>query len=123
MSSPRSQAILKAIRAHDDRYDSLIRQGLSEERAKAEATRELDRVTSMGMAKARHYALARYTEHPILSVLLTEHAPVEATCGDRMYLECHACPDYYVTEYDVTDKAEWPCPTWTTIAEQTDGAR
>lgn len=110
---------LELLKAHADLFDRQVAQGQSEQCAKAVADRELDRRITMANNKVRHACLvARHADHSILSALLSEHAPHEYGHAD-IYLECHGCPQ----DWNDSDPSYqgWPCPTWTTIAEQTEG--
>jgi hypothetical protein len=106
--TPRARAILKALL--DPSPEDLERRRVQAEEYEARFRAKL--ATHL----ARHVSLvAEHTGQPIVHALLLAHAP-SASAG---LVECHACPSYYVTEYDVTDLPEWPCPTWTLISEAT----
>lgn len=80
------------------------------DRRVAEMTAEREAETAR--LRQRHAdLLVAYAGHPVLSALLDEHAP----CEGRNDLECHGCPENHDTDYGC-EYMEWPCPTWTTIA-------
>lgn len=93
---------------------------LAEERA-AEREADLDRrvaeMTAEREAEAarlhRRHAdlLVTHASSPVLTALLAEHAPREGMHN----LECRGCPENHDTDYGC-EFMEWPCPTWTTIA-------
>lgn len=91
--------------------------------AAAAERREADRQAEMQAHADRHAGLlVRHAGSPILLALLEEHGPRAARWAGRTVQECHTCPSYCDDDHDVDVKAEWPCPTWTTIAEQAEGA-
>lgn len=93
--------------------------------AKDAARAEAKRREALGRSIARHVALSdEHSGHPILSALLHDHAPHPVEVDGKQRAECHGCPTCWEhSEYEEWQKAhhEWPCPTWTTIAEQTKG--
>jgi hypothetical protein len=92
--------------------------------AREEVRREAERREVLGRSIARHVALVdEHSDHPVLNTLLAAHGPCLAESSDgRQYAECHGCPAYWVdapSGEPYEEHHEWPCPTWTTIAEQT----
>lgn len=92
-------------------------------RAAAAERREADRQAEMQAHATRHAELlTRHTDSPILLALLEEHGPRSARWAGQTVQECHGCPTYWTDDEYGTHSGEvhheWPCPTWTTIAEQ-----
>jgi hypothetical protein len=90
------------------------------------ARQEAERRQALGHSIARHVALFdEYRDHRVVSALLEAHGPHTIEVGGKQYAECHGCPTYWEDDpYGESGEVhhEWPCPTWTTIAEQTERA-
>jgi len=72
----------------------------------------IEREAETARLHQRHADLVTtHAGNPILAALLAEHAPHKGGPG----LECRGCPENHDTEYGCEFMA-WPCPTWTTIA-------
>lgn len=87
------------------------------ERARREAAREAE----MQARIDRHTALVKHhAESPVITALLSEHGPHAARWAGQTVQECHGCPSYWEDTIGEEAHYEWPCPTWTAIAEQTE---
>lgn len=92
-------------------------------RAAEAAQEEADRQAVMATDLKRHAELVQHHEGtPIVSTLLFEHRPHETSWPTAFHQECHGCPPDYSSDDGAEDMQSWPCPTWTTIAEQTERA-
>jgi hypothetical protein len=114
--SPRSRAVLQRL------LDGPTPE--ERERWDREATgAEVERREALGQRIARHVVLAdEHHGHPVLSALLNDHGPHTVEIDGKRHAECHGCPTFYSDDDEGGDwyHHAWPCPTWTTIAEQTE---
>lgn len=82
-----------------------------EQRAEAErwaARCMAQRSTERAAQLERHQHLVASHAHKIIAQLLAEHAPTELEHEGSTYTTCSTCGD---------DAVSWPCPTWTTISD------
>lgn len=90
---------------------------------KEAARREAKRRQALASDLARHAVLSHeHLDHRVVSALLEGHGPRLFEVDGKQYAECHGCPTYWEhSEYEASQELhhEWPCPTWTTISEQT----
>lgn len=89
------------------------------------ARRETKRRQALADSVARYAELLEaHRDSPVVSALLVAHGPHSVEIDSKPHAECHGCPTYW--DYDPFGESsevyhEWPCPTWTAIAERTEG--
>jgi hypothetical protein len=88
------------------------------------ARSEARRRQALAAHLARHATVCGvHRDHRILSALLGAHGPRIVEVDSKQYAECHGCPSYWEDDpYGESGDVhhEWPCPTWTTIADGTE---